>query len=192
MPSVTTTLATVIELVPCAEEHRWLLHTWRNTREVARFMYHDEPVAATDHDRWYTALLTDEQRWGWVVTADATPVGAAFITDYAPEHRRASFGLYIAEPAQRGGGVGRAALCLLCEYALDQLALHKLIGEALSFNAPAIALYSRLGFREEGILRDHLQREGCWLDVHAMALFEDDQDELRRAAAELRHQARIA
>lgn len=192
MPAATTKLATVIELAPCAEEHRWLLHTWRNTRDVARFMYRDEPIAAADHDRWYSALLADDQRRGWVVTDDGTPIGAAFIADYAPEHRRASFGLYIAEPVRRGGGAGRAALCLVCEYALDQLGLHKLIGEALAFNAAAITLYGRLGFRQEGVLRDHLHRDGHWVDVHLMALFEDDQDELRRSAAELRQQARIA
>jgi RimJ/RimL family protein N-acetyltransferase len=88
--------------------------------------------------------------------------------------------------------VGRAALCLVCEYAFDEWQLHKLIGEALSFNTAAIALYARLGFTEEGILRDHLCRDGRWVDVRAMALFEDGLEPVRATLAQLRSQGRVA
>lgn len=182
----------MIHLIPCAEEHRWLLYGWRNSAEVARYMYDDRPIAEADHDRWYSALLADENRWGWVVAEDDTPVGAGFLTDYRPHDRRAAFGLYLAEGAQRGRGVGRAALCLICEFAFDRLGLHKLIGEALSFNSGAIALYGRLGFVAEGELRDQFLRDGQWVGVHLMALFEDGLAQLRANAVDLRDLGRIA
>ena len=182
----------MIELVACTDAHRWLLYDWRNRDEVARYMYEDRPIAREDHDRWYSALLSDRHRWAWVVADDGTPVGAGFLGDHRPEHRRASFGFYLGDTAVRGRGVGTAALAQLCEQAFDVIGLHKLIGEALATNAAAIALYARLGFRTEGVLHDQLRRGGGWVDVRLMALFEHDRAALTSITTALREQGRIA
>jgi UDP-4-amino-4,6-dideoxy-N-acetyl-beta-L-altrosamine N-acetyltransferase len=171
----------VIDLIDCAEEHRWLLLEWRNSDRVAPFMYDRDPIAAEVHDRWYTELLTRERRRGWVVTMDDKPVGAGFLSDHRAEHRRAEFGLYLADEATRGKGVGTAALYLLCEHAFTVMGLHKLCCEAFSFNEAAIAMYQKVGFGEEGVLRDHFLREGNWVHVHQLAMFENSW-ESRRAA----------
>jgi len=174
----------VIDLVDCAEEHRWLLREWRNSDLVAPYMYDREPIPRDAHDRWYTRLLQRVDRRGWVITMDGTPVGACFITGHDPEHHRAIFGLYLADPSTRGRGVGGAAQYLLCEKAFDELRLHKLCCEALGFNEQAIAMYKKMGFVEEGVLREQLLRDEEWVDVHLLALFERAWSDQRDALAE--------
>jgi UDP-4-amino-4,6-dideoxy-N-acetyl-beta-L-altrosamine N-acetyltransferase len=163
----------VIELVDCAEEHRWLLLKWRNSSMVAPYMYDRGPISEKVHDAWYSQLLKRDRRRGWVITMGEQPVGAAFITDHSPENRRASFGLYLADKSTRGRGVGTAAQYLLCEQAFDGLALHKLCCEAFSFNDAAVMMYKAVGFEEEGLLRDHYYRDGDWVHVHALAMLEN-------------------
>ena len=70
----------MIDLVECAEEHRWQIHEWRNLPEVRRYMYTTDEIPREVHDRWYDSLLAAEDRQGWVIRLDGQPVGAAFMT----------------------------------------------------------------------------------------------------------------
>ena len=183
----------VIELVECSEEHRALLLGWRNSRVVARFMFASGEIPPSVHDAWYTRLLERVERQGWVITMDGTPVGAGFITGISPDHRRAEFGLYLAEESARGKGVGGAAVYLLSAQAFDVMGLHKLGCEALAFNSAGIATYRKAGFSEEGLLREHIYREGRWVDVHLFAMLEQQWTQHRPAlAATLRDRELIA
>ncbi|MGV1048383.1 MAG: GNAT family N-acetyltransferase [Solirubrobacterales bacterium] len=67
-----------------------------------------------------------------------------------------SLGMWIL-PGWRGRGGGRA----LMEAALAAMpaGAHKLTLEVFPENAAAIALYRRMGFEQEGLLRDHYRRE---------------------------------
>lgn len=162
----------MVELVECAAEHRGLLLEWRSSQAVARFMFESGAIPADVHDVWYTRLLERGDRRGWVIILDGAPVGAGFISGLRPEHRRADLGLYVADESVRGRGVGAAAIYLLGSQAFESMSLHKLTCEALSFNAAAITAYRKAGFTEEGVLRDHLFREGRWVDVHVFAMLE--------------------
>lgn len=146
---------------------------WRNSDLVAPFMFQNETIPPEVHDEWYSRLLDQRGDRGWIITMDNRPVGAAFISGVDMDQRRADFGMYLADDSTRGKGVGRAALYFLCEYAFTTMELHKLCCEALSFNQAAIALYEKVGFEKEGVLRDHIFREGRWIDVHLLAMFED-------------------
>lgn len=162
----------MIDLGECAEEHRWLLHEWRNSPEVAQYMFDPDPIPRDVHDAWYSRLLAGHGPRGWVVRSNGAPVGACFLTRHSPRDRHASFGIYLADPATRGHGVGGAAQYLLCERAFDEVGLHKLNCEVLGSNTAAIAMYERLGFVVEGVQREQLMRAGEWVDAHLLALFE--------------------
>jgi UDP-4-amino-4,6-dideoxy-N-acetyl-beta-L-altrosamine N-acetyltransferase len=183
----------VIGLLDCAEEHRALLLKWRNSDRVAPYMLDDREIPEDVHDAWFTGLLGCQGRRGWVVTLEGRPVGAAFLAGIQPAHRRAEFGLYLGDESVRGKGVGSGALFLLAEQAFGRVGLHKLCCEALSFNEQALASYRRIGFEEEGVLRDHLFRNGRWVHVHMLAMFEDRWKERRdRLAAELRQRGLLS
>jgi RimJ/RimL family protein N-acetyltransferase len=64
----------------------------------------------------------------------------------------ADWGFYIAPDAPKGSGRQLAYSAL--EYAFLKLNLHKVCGEALSFNDRSIKFHLALGFEQEGILRE--------------------------------------
>ena len=164
----------MIELTDLAEEHRWQVLDWRNDPDVARYMYDSDPITREVHDAWFTRLLAAQDRKGWAVVMDGTPVGAAFISGIDRDNRRASWAFYLADPSTRGRGVGSAVEYLVLEQAFTGLRLHKLCCEVLSFNQAVVTMHQKFGFVQEGLLREHWHREGQWLDVHVLAMFDHE------------------
>jgi phosphinothricin acetyltransferase len=78
----------------------------------------------------------------------------------------ADFSVYVDRDA-RGSGVGRRMLEHLVELA-KAIGYHKLVLAALRSNDAGTALYTRLGFRQVGIYREHGLLDGRWVDVLLM------------------------
>ncbi|KAK4699600.1 hypothetical protein P7C70_g6660, partial [Phenoliferia sp. Uapishka_3] len=69
---------------------------------------------------------------------------------------------------QQGKGYGTEAMEWLLEQAFKRHNLHRLGGGTWAFNAPARRLYAKLGFTEEGVLREKWWIEGEWHDEIAL------------------------
>ena len=71
----------------------------------------------------------------------------------------------IGDAARRGQGIGYEAMRLALRYAFAELNLHRVCLTVFSYNTPAIKLYEKLGFVQEGIYRQHVQRDGQRYDM---------------------------
>ena len=69
-----------------------------------------------------------------------------------------------------GRGVGTALLRALLDKADNWLALKRVELTVWVDNTRAVALYERLGFEREGLLRAHAWRAGAYVDAFSMAL----------------------
>ena len=71
------------------------------------------------------------------------------------KHRTATFcRLLIGEKTLRGKGFGHDAIIEAIKYGFEELGLHRIELNVFDFNKGAIALYKKIGFKEEGLLRD--------------------------------------
>ena len=66
----------------------------------------------------------------------------------------------IGDPNYRGHGYGADALRLILRYAFDELNLHRVGLDVISNNTAAIRAYERAGFKQEGIQREAVCRDG--------------------------------
>lgn len=169
----------MIQLVEFREDHRWQVLDWRNDPGVAPYMYTTEPIARDVHDAWFTRQMQGGDRQGWVIEMDGAGVGAAFISEVDDVNRRATWAFYLADPVTRGRGVGSAVEFLVLEEVFTARGLHKLCCEVLSFNAAVVTMHKKFGFEEEGVLREHYLRDGEWVDVHVLAMFDHQWAERR-------------
>lgn len=83
--------------------------------------------------------------------------------------RSAWIGYWVAS-AVTGGGVATAALALGVDHCFGQVALHRVEATVRPENAASRAVLSKVGFREEGLLRRYLDVDGAWRDHLLVAI----------------------
>lgn len=160
------------------------LYTWRNSPEVAAYMYNDRPIAPEEHARWFAGIEGDGRREYQVILADGEPVGLANFADIDRNQGRAAWAYYLADPAVRGKGVGAYVEWLMIERAFGELALRKLWCEVLITNEPVWKLHQKFGFQQEALLRAHVLKGGEPVDVMGLGLLREDWIEARSKVAE--------
>jgi RimJ/RimL family protein N-acetyltransferase len=81
-------------------------------------------------------------------------------------HRHTWVSIAIGDAANQGQGYGAEALGLALQFAFQELNLYRVQLTVFSYNQRAIALYEKLGFRREGIFREHIERDGTRFDMY--------------------------
>ena len=89
-------------------------------------------------------------------------------------HGVAWLGIGIGDRDQWGKGYGRDAISLVLSYAFRELNLHRVQLSVFEYNERAIALYEKLGFRQEGVYREFMQREGRRYDMYLYGILRSE------------------
>lgn len=128
-----------------------LLLTWRNHPSVRQFMLTQHEITEQEHANWFARASQDAARHLLLVEDDLTAIGYVQFTPTGSPNV-CDWGFYTAPLAPPGSGrqLGQAAL----HHAFDVLGMHKVCGQALATNAASIGFHQRLGFKQEGVLRD--------------------------------------
>ena len=82
-----------------------------------------------------------------------TTVGMVQLSNIRWYNRKAEIRVWVVPNAQ-GKGIASSALKMLFEFAFKTLNFHRLEAEVYSFNSKALHLMEKLGFKQEGILRE--------------------------------------
>ncbi len=147
---------------------------WRNDPEVRRYMYTQHEIGLDEHRRWFEVSSANPSRHLLVFESKGVPLG--FVNfNCLGGGMVADWGFYAAPDAPKGTGrqLGQTAL----QYAFTVLGLHKVCGQALAYNERSISFHRRLGFQQEGLLRDqHFDGER----YHALVCFGLLQQEWQR------------
>lgn len=59
---------------------------------------------------------------------------------------------------------------MLLDYAFLELNLHRISLRVFSLNERAIHIYNKIGFVQEGVVRESLYRSGKWHDIIIMGI----------------------
>lgn len=99
----------------------------------------------------------------WGVEAGGAVVGTCTLAALDPANRRAELGFALGR-AHWGRGHMAAALPAVLGFAFGRLGLHRVFADADPRNDPSIRQLEKLGFRREGVLRQHYLAAGEWQD----------------------------
>lgn len=97
-------------------------------------------------------------------------VGIVDLCNFEPFHNRAEVGIVIAEN-QRGKGIGKLALQLLCEYCLNYLGIHQLYAYIDTTNGACLRLFETCGFEVCALLKDWMRTGTTFRDVKMVQRF---------------------
>ncbi|MFB2531541.1 UDP-4-amino-4,6-dideoxy-N-acetyl-beta-L-altrosamine N-acetyltransferase [Paracoccus sp. p3-h83] len=152
---------------PLAEADLPMVLAWRNAPAVRAVMFTRHEITLDEHRLWFARVSQDPSRCLILVEDTSGPIGYAQFADVEPGGV-ADWGFYARPGAPKGTGqrLGRAAL----DHAFGPLGLHKVCGQAIGSNLPSIRLHLRLGFTQEGVLRDQRRRDGGYDDLVCFGL----------------------
>lgn len=142
-----------------------------NDAEVNRLTGTHATFTLADYEAYVERTLNDPNRYTRAITEDGKFLGEVVLT-INPHNRSA--GLRIAMWDGFGKGFGTAAIRHVLDHAFGELDLHRVDLEVYEFNERAIHVYSKLGFREEGRLRDALLWDGVFHDAIVMSILSTD------------------
>ncbi|KLE15938.1 GNAT family protein [Clostridium sp. C8] len=101
-------------------------------------------------------------------------IGGCSINECDVKNRTCVVGIMIGDKEYWGKGYGSDALKVLIKFIFEEVNMNKIKLNVFSFNNRAIACYKKVGFKEEGILKKEIYRNGRYYDEIIMAMFKDD------------------
>ena len=78
--------------------------------------------------------------------------------------------IYIADPALRGKGYGEEALRLILQYAFINLHMERVTIDHFEKNRVAAALYDKVGFTNEGLMRNAGKKNGKYINLQLKSM----------------------
>ncbi|MDQ6662348.1 MAG: GNAT family N-acetyltransferase [Chloroflexota bacterium] len=108
------------------------------------------------------------------IEVDTRLVGHVQLAEIDQTNRRAAVGILIGEKDIWGHGIGGTALRILLDYAFTVRALERIYAEVYSFNTRSQRLMKRVGFQQEGILRQHEFHNGSRQDMYTFGILKSE------------------
>jgi len=133
-----------------------LLHRWINNPVVNVFSTMAVlPKSSDSVERMVAELLKSENSKGLIAEhPDHGPIGFGQLRHINWKDRNAELSVLIGDPVLWGRGVGTECLCLLCALAFEAVGLHRVYAYVIEFNDRSSRLVRKLGFEQEGTLRE--------------------------------------
>jgi len=153
-----------------------LMVKWRNDPEVHRHFYEHEPFSLVMQKAWFEQFLKrrDEKLWIIEITGTHEAIGTVGLVHIDWRSRKAEWGRLLIFPEEyRHGGYGSEIESLVLRYFFDHMNMNRLQCEVLAENERAIALYKRFGFKQEGLFRQYVFKEGRYRDVVYLAMLRE-------------------
>ncbi len=153
------------------------LYSYRNDAEVASALGgFSHRLSKEDLLQWveFHRRRSDECVWVIAEAGNGKCVGHVGLYEIDYRIRKAEFAICIGEKALWGKGLGERITRAVLDYGFRQLNLHRIELSVLETNARALRLYESMGFDREGVLRDAQFKNGRYISVILMAVFQED------------------
>ena len=89
-------------------------------------------------------------------------------------HKFATEGIMIGDKKYWKDGYGTEARSLLLEFAFNDLNLNRIVSSAFVDNVAGLKSNSKLGYKQEGLLRNHMILDGQYSDVIQQGILKED------------------
>lgn len=143
---------------------------WVNDPQIARLVDRVLPVTKYEHDKWYGALISNENAVVFAIVAKPNNyIGNVWLWDIDWRHRKAEVRISIGDKSYYNKGLGTQSIEAITDFAFNKLGLHKVYAYILKYNDIASKVFTKAGFKLEGTLREDRFIEGRFVDTFLRA-----------------------
>jgi RimJ/RimL family protein N-acetyltransferase len=153
---------------------------WFNDPEVIQYLGLYLPMTEMAEEKFIENMGTEisPSRVGLVIEAligeAAVPIGNTGLSSINSKDHFATFGIAIGDKDYWSKGYGTEATRLMIRYGFEQLNLHRISSNAVSFNERSIRMHLRVGFKEEAREREAVYKNGKYYDHVAFGLLKTE------------------
>lgn len=158
-----------IKLRPIEREDLPFLRDLANDPEVRRNVVGwDWPLSLAGQERWFEAGIDSATTRRFMVESmDGKPIGMTGLWEIDWHNRSAMVAIKLGgHPEARRKGYGVDTVRAVMDFAFRDVGINRLYASFLETNEGSRAVFVRkCGWKEEGIMREHVWREGFFRDV---------------------------
>jgi RimJ/RimL family protein N-acetyltransferase len=165
---------------------------WRNRPDISDSFIEYEPLTNDAQLRFLTRMDESKDRKLWLINArdphrpppypkvvrptpDAIPVGTIGLKEIDLRNRHCELAsMFIAELDYRNFQIAFDAEWLVLDYCFNHLGMHKVVAWVPAYNTDVAKLHLVMGWKKEGVLREHVLKKGRFEDVTLLAIFSDE------------------
>lgn len=153
-----------------------LLREMLNDTEMEKFVVGwSFPVSKIQQQNWYLNAKNDNSNQRYIIeTEEDGAVGLVTLTEIDWKNRTASHGIKLAKKDRRKKGIGTDAVMAIMRYAFNELGLHRLETGWFDENMASKALYTKCGWKVEGIRRECVYKGGMFRDLSYAGILASD------------------
>ncbi|MEF8776693.1 MAG: GNAT family protein [Haloarculaceae archaeon] len=152
-----------VELRPIEPEDAEFFAETINDPRVRSGLSMVDPVSVSGEEEWIESL-SDEDGVHLVVAVEGDPVATVGLNHVHQRFGTAELGYYVAAE-HHGQGYATAASRLLLRHAFDERGMHRITAKAFATNEGSRRVLEKVGFREEGRLREDAFVDGERVDT---------------------------
>lgn len=152
---------------------------WRMLPHVTQFMNTDPVLTIEGQERWFENQCSAGTLYYWIIEVDSIPCGLINLADVDMTNKRCTWGYYIAEKKSRSFQLALSLEMSLYDYAFDTKKLNKVTGESFCENTVAVKMHELCGCETEGILKQHILKNGRFHDVCVQSMLAETWENIR-------------
>lgn len=149
-----------------------VVRAWRNHPDIKQYMFSQHKIEEKEHLAWFEEYKDNPLKSLNVYEAAGEIKGFLQLQKKSRDSNVFEWGFYINPEAVRGTGTKMVQLAL--KKVFIEMQGIKVVGEVLAFNLPSIELHKKLGFKQEGFLRQHHFMNGQYYDVNYFGLLKSE------------------
>lgn len=167
----------MFELRELRREDLKIINLWRHSRDLidllgATYRFINDEVEV----KWYENYLNNRDTTIRASVIDNTGelLGLVSLTNIDRFNQSAFFHIMIGDESKRGLGIGTFAITEILSHAFLDMNLNRVELSVLESNAPALALYKKMGFKSEGIKRQAVFKNGEFVNLIRMSILKNE------------------
>lgn len=151
-------------------------HQWLNTIEIMEAISINIPTSKMKQRKWFERLISDNTKIVFAICLNDSGehIGNTSLGEIDYINRNARFSIFINSVNARGKGIGTEATKLTLHYGFNYLNLHKIYLKTTSDNFSAMKMYEKIGFKQEGLLKEHEFKHGKYVDKILYGIIKHD------------------
>jgi len=167
-----------VKLIPITHEDSDFLRNLRNDLVTFNYFFNYNYISKEKQKDWINNAINDNNQINFIIQEliknSWWAVGTLALQNIDWRNKKVEYVRLLIDKKHRGKGIAYKAEKLLLDYAFNYLNLNKIYCQTYIDNEAVINLHLKTGFKKIGIHKNHIYREGKYIDIQIMEILKEE------------------